>query len=236
MKRIAVYIVGHFRNLNETWSQYAAMFANRPEATVDIFLTLWDVRNTTDPTPVTETEVRALCPHAKDVHILPSSPPPDQSGHTAAIAGQLYSLQEGVRRIPDSYDWYIRMRTDLYFFQTDVLDRILSSPLDVDLWIPEKVWYSEPNYPARDVFNDYMWIGTYAATRYLADTYSVLPTLTPTFMEELLARRLRTYPLRIGHFSCLFNLDRRTRGQDMFLVESQELTRRRDQLTYAEQP
>lgn len=234
MKRIAVYIIGHLRNFHETWPQYATIFASTPEVTMDLFLTIWDVRNTTDATPVTEADVRAICPQATHVQILPSSQPLERHGHTEAMTGYLYALQEAVRSLPPTYDLYIRLRTDLYFFDTDLIAQVLSCPDPVDLWIPEKVWYTEPNYPARDVFNDYLWIGPYAVTAYLADTYRNLATLAPTYMEELLARRLRAYPgpLSIRHFRGLFNLDRRTRGEEMFLPESRELTYRRQQLKY----
>jgi hypothetical protein len=232
MKRIAVYIVGHFRNFNETWPQYATIFADSSDVTVDIFITFWDVRNTNDTSPVCEADVLKICPNAKNVQILSSREPLNTHGHSKNVAGQLYTLQEGVSIVPDSYDWYVRLRSDLYFFQTDILQQVLSSSDQVDLWIPEKVWYTEANYPARDVFNDYLWIGTRAITEYLAQTYAALPTIPHTYTEELLARRIRAYPshLVIKHFACLFNLDRRTRGEDMFLQESRELTALRQQL------
>lgn len=232
MKRAAIYIIGHFRNFNETWAQYSKIFANSSDVTFDIFITFWDVRNTKDQTSITESDVRAVCPDAKHVQILSSKQPLERHGHTENMTGYLYALQEGVRILPPSYDWYIRLRSDLYFFDTDFMSQVLSSQDYADLWIPDKVWYSSPNYPGRDVFNDYLWIGTHAITTYLAETYAVLSSLEPTYMEQLLARRVQMYPssLKIKHFSCLFNLDRRTRGEDMFLQESIELTNLRQRL------
>ena len=225
MARIAVYITGHFRNFNETWPRYKALFKQTP---CDIYIALWDVRNSSDPTPVTVEDIRAVCPDATHIQVLPSAHPPACHGHTTAVAGQFYGLHAIFKVLPSTYEWYVRLRTDLYFFETDLLS--YPSPR-ADLWIPEKVWHTEPNYPARDVFNDYVWIGSYAISAYLADTYTALPELRPTYMEELFARRLRAYPhpLRIGTFPGTIALDRRTRGEDLFLPESHELTRRRQQ-------
>ena len=234
MKRCALYITGHFRNFNETWNQYATLFVNSPLATFDVYCTLWDVRNTDDPTPIHEEDVRAVCPHATSIRILPSSEPVETYRHTLPVASQLYGIHRAFQDLPDSYDWYIRLRTDLYFFDGDFLTQILTSTEPADLWIPKIVWYTEPNYPVGDVFNDYMWVGRYGISKYIADTYPCLRDIAPTYAEQLLGRRVRSYahPLRIQHFDCLFNLDRRTRGYDMYLLESRELTRlRQDQGT-----
>ena len=225
MARVAVYITGHFRTFNESWPRYEALFVRSP---CDVYIALWDVYNTTDPTPVSEEDIRAVCPEATSIQILPSSQPLDCYGHTSAVAGQLYGLHAIFQVLPTTYDWYVRLRTDLYTFDTDILAPVAPT---ADLWLPEKVWHTEPNYPARDVFNDYVWIGSYAISAYLAATYTALRDLQPTYVEELLGRRLRAYPapLRIGHIPGTIALDRRTRGQDMFLPESHDLTRRRQE-------
>jgi hypothetical protein len=225
MARIAVYITGHFRSFNETWPSYETILTKTP---CDIYIALWDIRNSNDFTPVTVEDIRAVCPIATHIEVLPSATPLECHGHTTACAGQLYGLHAIFKVLPSTYEWYVRLRTDLYFFETNLLS--IPNP-SADLWIPEKVWHSEPNYPARDVFNDYVWIGSYAISVYLADTYTALPNLQPTYMEELFARRLRAYPhsVRLGTIVGTIALDRRTRGEDLFLPESHELTRRRQQ-------
>lgn len=231
MKRFAVYVTGHFRNLDETWPQYASIFVDTPQSTFDFYFTLWTVRNTDDPTPVREEDIRALCPRAKSVRLLPSNQTVELHGHEPPIAYQLYAIQEAFRDVPATYDWYVRIRTDLYFFDATFFDQILTSDPGIDLWISEKLWYTDANYPARDILNDFLWIGNHRISEYLASTYAALPTIEPSYMEHVLGRRLRhcPFPWKLGHFRCLFNLDRRTRGHDMYLIESQDLTRLRQE-------
>lgn len=222
MVRIAVYITGHLRTFDRTWPQYRLLLKSLP---VDIYIVLWDVRDTTDPTPVTEADVRAICPQATLVQILPSSTPLSV-GHarTTAMSGQLYGLYRALQEMPQTYDWYLRMRTDLYFVDLECLSRIDFTAKDVDLWLPERIWNVDPNYPARDDFNDYLWIGTRAASAYLADAYTLPTESAPPYLERLLGEHLRKSSFRIRHFPGEFNLERRTRGCDMSAPESQRLT------------
>jgi glycosyl transferase, family 25 len=223
MARIAVYITGHFRNFNETWPHYEALLLQHP---CDIYIALWDVRNWADPTPVTEADIRAVCPDAKHIQVLSSDQPLDFYHHTRAFASQLYGLHAIFNVIPSTYDWYVRLRTDLHFFDTDLLGPLAPT---ADLWLPEKVWHTEANYPARDVFNDYAWIGSYEISAYIASIYTAMRNLPTTYMEQLFAWHLRAYPhpLRIGVIPGTVALDRRTRGHDLYLPESHDLTRRR---------
>lgn len=149
--------------------------------------------------------------------------------YNPGIVNQLYGLYTCFNKLPNDYDLYIRMRTDLYFFDTNFLNEIVECKSN--LILPDKVWFSNLNYPYSNEFNDFFWIGDYAASKYIADTYENLTELFKPGIcnEQLLASRLIHSPIKftISQIKCEFNLDRRTRGIENHLEETRYFTRKR---------
>jgi hypothetical protein len=239
MKRIAVYISGHFRNLNETWKQYSSIFQSSDQYTVDFFFVLWNVRDTSGNVPLVEADVLALCPNAKCVKLLDSTLelPPAYSAMSPGLSKQFYGIYTCFQELPTDYDFYIRLRSDLYFFTTDFMPFIAQS--DANLQLVETVWFNHPNYPLSSRFNDYLWIADYKTSKYITDIYLGLPQLytkKANYSEKIFANYMLDIPFQISisHFVCEFNLDRRTRGAEMWHEESRIMTERRSKLEMAQ--
>ncbi len=233
MKKYAIYIVGHYKNLNETWPQYKQIFKNTDEILFDFYFTLWNVKDVNDNSSITENDIYSLCPEAKKVNIIDSSiiPVDLPTKFEAKIGYQWYMIYSGFNIIPPIYDYYIRVRTDLYFFDTNIFEEIKN--MDADLILSSRVWYIKMNYPyQKDAFNDYLWIGKYDISKYLADLYLQLDNYPVIYNEKAIVNHLLNYnkDITITHFKCDFNLDRRTRGAEMWLPESREMTARRNNL------
>lgn len=232
MIRIAVYFSGHFRNFDQTWSQYKNMFQNTSQYSFDFYFGLWDIKDTNDKTPITESDILKVCPNARKIIILNSSIDHSQDhykhdNHGKSVVNQIYGIYKTFNIVPDSYDYYMRMRTDLYFFDFNFLDILKTLRSKTNLILPAKVWYKEKNYPAKMVFNDYMWFSDYETAKYIASLYTDILQYNPTYLENLLAVHLSKKDFTIMYFDCCFNLDRRTRGEEMGLPESCDLTARR---------
>jgi hypothetical protein len=235
MKRIAVYIAGHFRNLNETWKQYSSIFRSTDQYTVDFFFVIWNVRDTSGNIPVVKEDILQLCPTAKLIKFLDSSyeVPPSHSNCTPNIVKQFYGIYSCFQEVPNDYDLYIRLRSDLYFFTTDFLPALAQS--DANLHLVDNVWFNHPNYPLSNRFNDIFWVADYKTSKYIADIYLVLPKLftkKANYPERILAIYLKNIPFQItiSHFFCELNVDRRTRGAEMWYEESRVMTERRRKL------
>ena len=105
----------------------------------------------------------------------------------------------------------MRMRTDLYFFKS--IDWKFDT--NYELLIPKIVHNNQPNYPNNVYFNDFIWIGKYAISKYIADLYHTIleygPTNSPTeyFFAVHMRNRLQT---KILHCDFDFELERRTSG------------------------
>jgi len=170
--RIAIYLSGHLRNLSETIHIYRKVF-QAPTIEFDYYFTLWRTNHNTDNDSwnlyrnpheafyqITEADVYAICPEAKEVVLLDEFPlSPVYKNHKPSAVFQLYSLYKAFERLPPVYDRYVRLRTDLYFFKKIDWTQIVDTPYD--LYIPETVWFNEPNYPTSNIFNDFFWISTY---------------------------------------------------------------------------
>jgi hypothetical protein len=225
MIKIAVYFCGHFRILNETWKQYQIMFKNTEQFTFDFYFGLWNKMDTKDDTIVKEQDVLNICSFAKNIVIFDSNTQNENN-----LVNQLYCIYNTVEMLPSSYDYYIRMRTDLYYFDFNFLyalkqlNNCIEKP---NLLIPSNVWYNQKNYPHTDVFNDYMWIADYKTTKYIASLYNEIPVNNSMCLENLFAYHISKQEYIIWNFKCCFNIDRRTRGNEMHLLESNELTTRR---------
>ena len=96
-----------------------------------------------------------------------------------------------------------------------------------NLILPSYVWYNKQNYPADLVFNDYIWFADYQTSKYIASLYTSILDYSPTYFENLMAVHLSKKNFTISYFECCFNIDRRTRGAEMGLLESRDLTARR---------
>ncbi len=233
MLKYAVYISGHYRNLNETWEQYKEIFKNTDLSTFDFYFCLWNVKDTNDNTLITQESIYSICPDAKGVKIIESTYiPPDLSNKfPKPIYFQAYMIKSAFDLIPQNYDFYIRIRPDLYFFDKNIFREI--EHIDGDLILPSKVWYCNPNYPlTQHLFNDYLWIGKYNISKYIALFYDNVDKYEVACNETTLTNYLRDYneTLNVCHFTCDFNLDRRTRGAEMWLQESRDMTVRRQQI------
>jgi hypothetical protein len=122
------------------------------------------------------------------------------------------------------------MRTDLYFFDfgfQNVLKQLENKKDKYNLILSSKVWYNKGNYPFSILFNDYMWFADFETSKYISSLYDCITKYSPCCLEELIAIHISSKDLSICHFDCCFNLDRRTRGHEQHLIESQELTQKR---------
>lgn len=231
MKKIAVYFCGHYRNLNETWGNYEKIFKRSDKFTIDFYFLLWTNKDVNDLSLITKEDILKICPYAKKVEFIDPNYeiPHIVSNFEPRLLNQLHCLNKCFEIIPNSYDMYIRLRTDLYFFDTDFMDEVVD--MESDLILPDKVWYIEKNYPFFGLFNDFFWIANYQTSQYIANTYYFLSEIVDKSicLEKLLSIRLNNAPfkIKVSHFKCLFNLDRRTKGVEPWLTETIELTQKR---------
>lgn len=243
MKRICVYFVGHLRNLQETWTQYKRLFQDT-SCKFDFFFVLWKhcSKDTNLPVlyerceeplsekdDVDEQDIYAICPEAKLVVLLDDHAIPiELANYRANIILQLYCLQVAFSKLPNDYDFYIRMRTDLYFFRPLPFSTIVCTTTDLIL---EKTvhWYSN-NFPHSNLFADFFWISKYDAGRIISELYAHIGEFDSSLcLEEILALYLRKFPaLTYSHIDFNLNLDRRTKGIENWLPETAVCTNRRN--------
>lgn len=252
MYTIAIYFSGHVRNLKDTIANFKRVF-NCEGVIFDYYFTFWKVNHTQSGDSwkfnnkqnkqlvplydITEADVYAICPEAKRVKILESySIPQEYAAYPDFRICQLYSLYQSFQDIPDNYDLYVRMRSDLYFFKGIDWKYILDKRHTHTLFLPSTVWYTQKNYPTSTLFNDFFWVSSYPIAKALASAYTTLlhiPAITPDTIVERIFQlycdyliRLQT-PLTLLHCDFDVVLERRSRGFDANLVETRVYTTRR---------
>jgi hypothetical protein len=238
MTRVAVYFAGHLRNLQDNWANYKRVFSH-PHIQFDFYFTLWRKSHTTTSTSwqhsnvtgkklveirdITEGDVYCICPEAKAVNILDEiSFGPEYAGYGKNIIPQLHCIRKAFLAVPKDYDYYIRMRTDLYFFKGVNWPEALG-----DCVIPSTVHFGVPNYPSSDLFNEFIWIGNYEANLYITSIYDCILSYDRSQITERLYRmHMDVGSLKPRHYPFEVVLERRTRGFDG-LPETGPYTERR---------
>lgn len=245
MKRVAVYFTGHIRNMNELWPHYKKIFQNSEKVTFDFFFTIWDVKNVNDvmkvekeDEPVTPEFIQSFCPEAKSIVILKSSDfilPEYLKDYKPNLVSQMYGIYQAFSNVPDTYDYYMKMRCDLYFFTTNFFTNIFDTP--ANLYLLDTCWYKNKNFPAFWACNDFLWIGDYKISFAIANLYNSLHEYSNIdSFEKVLADFLQKQTfVSIHNFVCEVNLERRTRGYEMWLEESRFMTEKRKQIETAYQ-
>jgi len=242
--RIAVYFSGHIRNLKDTIQNYRRVFKH-PALQFDYYFTLWrknhntendswnhnNIMNKTllDITKITEEEVYNICPEAKKVVILEEFEVPlEFQGYKPSTVFQLYSLYKGFQEVPPTYDLYVRMRSDLYFFKDIDWKYILNNSSRYDLFIPENVHYNLKNYPSSHIFNDYFWISSYKVGKYISEIFKNLTNMEKGhIVETYFALYISKNIPKILNHPFDLALERRTRGFDANLNETAIYSERR---------
>jgi hypothetical protein len=241
--RVAVYFSGHLRNLSDNWANYKRVFTNTDSIQFDFYFTLWrknhvaESRSWADnnikgkilmePRDISEEEVLAICPGAK-VKILGEYIVEESHGeYKKHIASQFYIIGKSFEEVPEGYDYYIRMRTDLYFFKGIDWDKVFSKKCD--LIMPKSIHYNRTNWPNGKYFNDYFWISDWATGKYISRMHEVMPKESKLHVaERYLAIHLTNKPgISINHYDFDIALERRTRGFDDNLEETRVYTARR---------
>lgn len=226
MTRVAVYFTGHLRNLSNTWANYKRFFSD-PSIQFHFYFTLWRKSHTTtndswdkinasgkifvDIYDITEKDVYSICPEAKYVKIIDTvTHDKEYLKYSPNIVSQLYGISDMISNIPNDYDYYIRMRTDLYFFKAPNWSECLG-----DFVVPEDVHWNKINYfsPISNIFNDYFWVANYSITREIADIYKNILTYPKGLTTEwYFARHMTKKNLIPDHYRFEIALERRTRG------------------------
>jgi len=240
MKRVAVYFTGHLRNLSDTWPNYKRFFSD-PSIQFDYYFTLWRKSHTTSSNSwdkinasgkifvpiydITEQDVYKICPEAKYVKIIDSViHNKEYLKYYEGTVSQMYIISDMISNIPNDYDYYIRMRTDLYFFKAPKWSECLG-----DFVVPEDVHWNKINYfsPISKLFNDYFWVANYSITRDIADIYRDILTYPKGLITEgYFALHMTKKNLVPDHYEFELTLDRRTRGFEEG-EESRSYTERR---------
>ena len=241
---VAVYFSGHIRNLKDTIRNYRRVF-QYPNFEFHYYFTLWRINHDTsndswnynnethkklvEITHITEKDVYDICPEAKKVVILEEFDlPPEFNGYKPATVFQMYSLYRGFQEVPDTYDLYVRMRTDLYFFKGIDWELIMNNSRKYELFIPEDVHFTLKNYPISDIFNDYFWISSYQVGKYISELFKKITSMEKgTFAEKYFALHISMNIPKIIHYPFDLALERRTRGFDTILDETTVYTQRR---------
>ena len=237
--RVAVYFAGHLRNLEDNWANYKRVFSH-PDVQFDFYFTLWRKNHTAtseswnhsnatgkqllEIRDITEGDIYCICPYAKGVQILEEKTfASEYDGYAKNILPQLYCIQKAFLAVPKDYDYYVRMRTDLYFFKGVNWPDALG-----DCVIPSTVHFGKPNYPNSDLFNDFFWIGNYEANLYITSIYDYILNYDKSLIVERIYRsHMAVGPLKLRHYPFEFALERRTRGFDG-LPETGPYTERRN--------
>jgi len=236
--RVAVYFAGHLRNLQDNWANYKRVFSH-PDIQFDFYFTLWRKNHTAtgeswnhnnvtgkqlvEIRDITEGDVYCICPEAKAVNIIEEIEfGPEYSGYRNNILPQLYCIQKAFLAVPKDYDYYIRMRTDLYFFKGVSWPEALG-----DCVLPSTVHFGVANYPNSDLFNDFLWIGNYEAHLYITSIYDcILKYDRSQIIERIYTTHMDAGHLKSRNYPFEFALERRTRGFDG-LPETGPYTERR---------
>lgn len=236
--RVAVYFAGHLRNLEDNWGNYKRVFSH-PDVQFDFYFTLWRKNHTAtweswnhsnatgrkliEIRDITEGDIYSICPSAKGIQILDEIPfDLEHSRYAKNIIPQLYCIQKAFLAVPKDYDYYIRMRTDLYFFKGVNWPEALG-----EFVIPSTVHFRVPNYPNSDLFNDLFWIGDYEANLYITSIYDNILKYDKSLIAERLFRvHMDAGSLKPKHYPFEIALERRTRGFDG-LPETGPYTERR---------
>lgn len=244
-RKIAVYFSGHIRNLKDTIRNYRRVFQH-PNLEFDYYFTLWrrnhDSSNDSwnnnnqtnkhlvDISNITEKDVYDICPEAKKVVILEEFDlPPEFSGYKPSAVFQMYSLYRAFQEVTNTYDIYVRMRTDLYFFKGIDWEFILNNSHEYQLFIPENVHFTLKNYPNSDIFNDYFWISSYQVGKYISELFKKITSMKKgMFVERYFAVYISMNMPKLAHYPFDLALDRRTHGGfDTNLHETSVYTERR---------
>lgn len=245
--RVAVYFPGHLRNLAENWPNYKRVFQNTEAITFDFYFTLWRRNHIAhsdswahnnnqgkilvDEHDITEDEVKAICPEAHVSILMEYEQPPSHALYPLHIASQFYILEAAFKATPPNYDYYVRARTDLYFFTPiDWTGLFAKKTEEQFLLIPDSVHYTGYNWPKGSFFNDFFWVTDRITGSYIADVYNAMLTQEPTSAaERYYAIHLDRRPNPIEVIQTRFDLalERRTRGFDDHLPETGPYTARR---------
>lgn len=240
MKKIAVYFTGHYRNLNETWVNYSKLFKNTDNYTFDFYFFLWNISDHDrvytkendkiyQIKKITENDIIELCKDVKLIKLYEDFVLPESKNKPGAK--QMFIVNEAFKYLPNDYDYYVRMRTDLFFFKTDIWNEICS--YSNDLILPNSCWGDKhSNFPIRDIFNDLFWVGNYKGSKFLSMFYEYIDQLDYGFTEDGITKYIKSYAnnITIRHFDDDFNLDRRTRGYEPWLTETPRDTQKRQLL------
>lgn len=244
-RKVAVYFSGHIRNLKDNIHNYRRVFQH-PNVEFDYYFTLWRVNHNTandswnhnnmtnkkllDISNITEKDVYDIYPEAKNVVILEEFElPPKYRGYKPSAVFQMYSLYRGFQEVASTYDLYVRMRPDLYFFKGIDWEYLLDNSHKYELFIPENVHYNLHNYPNCHMFNDYFWISSYKVGKYISEIFNNITSMEEGKIVEIyFALHVSKNMPKI--LNCPFDLalERRTRGGfDTNLEETTFYTERR---------
>ena len=242
MKKIAVYFTGHYRNLDETWINYLKLFKCTEKYIFNFYFFLWDISDhdrvyTRENNKIykireiTDNDITKVCKERyRDIKLIKLYKDfempllKNKSG-----SKQMFMINEAFKYLPDDYDYYVRMRTDLFFFKTDIWDNICVCKSD--LILPDTCHGEKRNFP-NGVFNDFFWIGNYKGAKFLSLFYDHIELINYDYLEYGIAEYIKNYGnsqlITISQFESDFNLDRRTRGYENWLVETIRDTNKRN--------
>jgi len=228
-RRVAVYFSGHIRNFKDNIDNYRRVFQHL-NVEFHYYFTLWrknhDTANNSwnynnemnkklvDISNITEKDIYDICPEAKNVVIIEEFDLPDEfSGYNPSAAFLMYSLYRGFQELADTYDLYVRMRTDLYFFKGIDWEFILNNSHTYELFIPENVHYTSKNYPNSNIFNDYFWISSYQVGKYISEIFKQITSMPRgIIVERYFALHISMNMPKLLHCQFDLALERRTRG------------------------
>jgi hypothetical protein len=233
MINIAVYYSGHIRNFKDIILNHKRVF-KYDNIQFDFYFTFWRKNhsslndswhynntnniNLVDICDITEEDVYKICPDAKNVVILEEHAlSPEYDGYKPSLIFQLYSLYKSYELLPNTYDFYIRMRADIYFFKGIDWSSIIKNKESYELFLPDTVWLDQPNFPKNTIFNDYFWISSYETGKYISHFFKNILLLNLK-KDDILERYFCKYldnRFKILHIPIDITLERRTRGFDL---------------------
>ena len=234
MINIAVYYSGHIRNFKDIILNHKRIF-KYDNITFDFYFTFWrknhsslndswdynnkNNKNLVEICNITEDDVYKICPNAKNVTILEEHIlTPEYDGYKPSLIFQLYSLYNSYITLPGTYDLYVRMRADTYFFKEIDWGNIIKNKDSYDIFLPELVWLDKPNFPKNDKFNDYFWISSYETGKYICNLYKDIVLLDSTNKTDILETvfcKYLTNKFKILNIPIDITLERKTRGFDI---------------------
>jgi len=234
-KKVALLLVGHVRNFDALANHYKEIFLfDDKKVEVDVFahtyLNLdWDRDYRKNKTTISEKyekinldkEYFSTLPiMVKDMVFEEEYQNKDKTLNQWGKVSNAYKFISSY----DEYDYVIRARFDLWFFQKFPYEIINDE--SVDVFIPEEVWKSGISNLNHHI-NDFIIVSNKKATKVLENFGSFVQQNQGIYSEKVLAMFLRNSGLKCQNYKLDFNLERRTNGYETWCVGANADTERR---------